>query len=446
MNYHSTSRWLLRSLAVVMLGAWAITSHAQDGIFGIVIDTAGTPVPGANVVIMHEHGKVQSSVTTASDGKFRARGLTSGWYSVLAHFRGCASTDLLDVLVVATQRTFVTVALSEDCRLPQAGSGVYSKAQNSSASGGYYDDDLSLAPSPISSAADSAGYSSGADTDARSPIIEGTTRLSRDAGSFDPTKLRLEQAMTGESGEHLSQADQRIQNSRPEESEDPEEPGMPGCSSLEEKAILDRGAVLLARHAYVSAEKNYAAGLSCYPKSADLELGVGSALFLLNQYAESVQLFLSASDKSPADSMTGLFLAKVFPFASASEGGEIEMRLRRLVQYRPRDAFAHLYLAQALLSQLKTRDGHTSCSEVESVLGFAIALDPSLYEAHFLLGEALESDGALDKAIEEYRRAVTIRTDEADAHYRLARLLFRQGEYAEGQTEMKRFLQVREPK
>ena len=53
----------------------------------------------------------------------------------------------------------------------------------------------------------------------------------------------------------------------------------------------------------------------------------------------------------------------------------------------------------------------------------AIAAHPDFIQAHYYLAAALESQGKLDQAIQEYRNVLAIKPDEASAHSEIARIL-----------------------
>jgi len=55
---------------------------AQSGVAGRVIDTAGKPLPGVNVMMLPESGGVVRSMTTGTDGQYRFEMVPDGTYRV----------------------------------------------------------------------------------------------------------------------------------------------------------------------------------------------------------------------------------------------------------------------------------------------------------------------------------------------------------------------------
>jgi tetratricopeptide (TPR) repeat protein len=59
----------------------------------------------------------------------------------------------------------------------------------------------------------------------------------------------------------------------------------------------------------------------------------------------------------------------------------------------------------------------------ESYSRKAIAVHPDFIQAHYYLADALEAQGKLDQAVQEYRNLLTIKPDEVSAHSDIARIL-----------------------
>jgi hypothetical protein len=85
---------LIRTLALVA-GLWLCLANcglAQvgGGLGGVVFDSSGAPVPGAQVTVSNDTG-INKSVTTAETGAYLLIGLTPGKYTVKASFPGMQS-------------------------------------------------------------------------------------------------------------------------------------------------------------------------------------------------------------------------------------------------------------------------------------------------------------------------------------------------------------------
>jgi Flp pilus assembly protein TadD len=91
-------------------------------------------------------------------------------------------------------------------------------------------------------------------------------------------------------------------------------------------------------------------------------------------------------------------------------------RLQQALRVAPTDpqVLSNLALWSSLMGSPK---------DEESWSRKAIAAHPDFIQAHFYLAEALESQGKLDQAIQEYHNVLAIKPDEASAHSDIARIL-----------------------
>ena len=72
----------------------------------------------------------------------------------------------------------------------------------------------------------------------------------------------------------------------------------------------------------------------------------------------------------------------------------------------------------------------------------ALQIKPDNAEAHNNLGNALYDKGQLDEAITEYRKALQIKPDYAEAHNNLGNALSEKGQLDEAMTEYRKALQI----
>jgi Tfp pilus assembly protein PilF len=77
-------------------------------------------------------------------------------------------------------------------------------------------------------------------------------------------------------------------------------------------------------------------------------------------------------------------------------------------------------------------------AEAQPHIEAALKADPSLAEAHDVLGGLLEKQGRLDAALVQYRDAVRIRPDLGGAHFDLGRVLAKRHDLAAAAEEFRK--------
>ncbi|WP_277086535.1 TonB-dependent receptor [Porphyromonas catoniae] len=109
-------RYLLRLLLLPLFLASALPVWAQQtthSISGRVYDEAGEALPSANVSLLLPDGKLRTGATTAKDGSFVLRGITSGSYTLRISFVGY-KTLTRAVQVSSKDLPLGTLTLEED--------------------------------------------------------------------------------------------------------------------------------------------------------------------------------------------------------------------------------------------------------------------------------------------------------------------------------------------
>jgi len=124
------------------------------------------------------------------------------------------------------------------------------------------------------------------------------------------------------------------------------------------------------------------------------------------------------------DEMAHLWL-QVLPRGPGDRRRELqEAVMRHDVEKNPRDFWAHLWLGALMLSRFDP-------GGAEAALEQAVRLDPKQPEGHNWLGLALGSLGRTRESIEQFRTALTLQADYANARYNLARALVKSGQLDE---------------
>jgi tetratricopeptide (TPR) repeat protein len=204
-----------------------------------------------------------------------------------------------------------------------------------------------------------------------------------------------------------------------------------------EKNVFDFGNLLLRYRAYDGARKILRYGVERYPRSAQLKVAYGVALYSLAQYDQAVETLCEAVDLDPADSRALYFLGKMYDVSPAL-AAQVTSRLKNFVRQYPQNAAANYFYATSLWKG-SGQEAETHLDEVEQLLQKAVTLDPSFHEAHFELGTLYERLNRDEDAIRHYRRATEIRPDIDGPYYRLARLYQRLGQSQAARTAIETY-------
>jgi len=205
--------------------------------------------------------------------------------------------------------------------------------------------------------------------------------------------------------------------------------------------IFDWGNELLLHGAFEVANEVFSGGLELHPNSARLHIGLGIALYSRGLYDDAAQALCRAADLEPSDPRPYVFLGKMSEI-SLRQAGEVKTRLRRFMQSHPRDAQAHYYYAMSVWKSERIPNGKGDAREVEDHLKQAIALNPTIEEAHLQLGNFYANEQRLQEAILEYLQAIRLKPDLASAHYRLAHAYMRSGDKLRAQQELELYQRI----
>ena len=195
---------------------------------------------------------------------------------------------------------------------------------------------------------------------------------------------------------------------------------------------------LLLHRTYQPAIEVFRDATQRFPKSPRLWIGLGMSLYSRGEYEPAVQSLVTAADLDPRDARCYLFLSKAY-LSSPNQASAVIDRFRRYADLEPTSALAQYYYALGLWRGRRLATGDVDYRAVESLLKKAIALDPTLADAHLQLG-ILYTDQHEDAAsLPEYERAVQLEPDSPDAHFRLGRYYLRAGDKERAATELDLF-------
>ena len=152
----------------------------------------------------------------------------------------------------------------------------------------------------------------------------------------------------------------------------------------------------------------------------------------------------AASDSlNPSDPRCYYFLSKAYD-SSPNQAEDVIQRFRRFLELQPQNARAPYYFAMSLWKGRRIEDSKLDMREIEALLKNAVALDPSLAEAHQQLGNLYSDQKKYSEAISEYLAALEHNPGMADAHYRLGQAYVHTGEKDRAQKQLQIYQGLRE--
>jgi tetratricopeptide (TPR) repeat protein len=209
-----------------------------------------------------------------------------------------------------------------------------------------------------------------------------------------------------------------------------------------ESNLFDWGGELLIHRTLDPAIEVFRQAAERYPDSPRVAIGLGMALYSRGNYDEAVKSLLKAADLNPSDPRCYPFLSKAYD-SSPAQADEVIQRFKRFAELQPYNAKARYYYAMSLWKGKRAQDPGLDLHQIQTLLQQSVTLDPSLAEGHLQLGNLYFDQTKYADAIPEYKRAIELNSDLADAHYRLGQAYVRTGEKDRGQEELQVYQRLR---
>jgi Flp pilus assembly protein TadD len=210
-----------------------------------------------------------------------------------------------------------------------------------------------------------------------------------------------------------------------------------------ESNLFDWGSELLLHRTLGPAVEVFQKASERYPSSQRMVVGLGMTLYARGNYDDAVRSLLKAADLNPTEPNCYFFLSKAYD-SSPSQADEVTQRFRRFAELQPSNARALYYYAMSLWKGKRAQDPSLDLHQIESLLTKSLALDPKLAEAHLQLGNLYSDQNEYAEAIPEYKRALELNSDLADAYYRLGQAYVRTGEKDRAQEQFQVYQKIRE--
>jgi tetratricopeptide (TPR) repeat protein len=213
-----------------------------------------------------------------------------------------------------------------------------------------------------------------------------------------------------------------------------------GLDPTRESNYLDVGMMLLHDNRYNGALVAARKAVEAAPHSYKAYRFLGLAQYKLGELKAAEKTYAHAVELNPTDQQSLLGLAS----AQVDDGkiDEAEITFERIIAYFPKDPNLYLQYGRMLLTY-RGANGSKIEARAVALLNKAIALDSSLAEAHYLLGNLDLTKGQTEKALPELELAVKLDPKPSSAHYALARAYLRLGRREEGMEQMRLFQQLK---
>lgn len=202
-----------------------------------------------------------------------------------------------------------------------------------------------------------------------------------------------------------------------------------------EQNILNWGAELLLHQTFAAAIEVFKAGTVHFPQSAQLNNGLGIALYGAGQTDDAVRAYFRASDLVPSDPLPLMFLGKVCDSASPDLAAQIRSRLQSFLAHDFKSAELNYDLAVCLWRGNSVDSNPELATQIESLLKHSLVLDPNYADAYFQLGNLYSERHSYEEAIANYEHAIKVNPHSANFHYRFGQALARAGNSARAQEE-----------
>lgn len=199
-----------------------------------------------------------------------------------------------------------------------------------------------------------------------------------------------------------------------------------------ESMIFSFGNEMLQHFAFDSAIEIFKYGVSKYPASDLLQMGLGIAYFGNHSYDLAAPPFQAVLQRSPQNATAAELLGRSCEAATSTSVAGCDA-LQAFADAHPENAMASLYAASSILHQATdTRDN----ARAESLLQHSLKADPKLADAWYELGILQQNRNQWSESAASLERAVEERPAFPEAHYRLSRAYTRLGKADKAQAEI----------
>jgi len=191
------------------------------------------------------------------------------------------------------------------------------------------------------------------------------------------------------------------------------------------------GIELLRHWTFGPAIKEFAAGLTKYPESQRMRVGLGVAYYGDAEYSKAIPVFSDLLNVDPDNALYAEMLGRTCTVLTQG----MDPRCSALItfaQKHPQNAMLNTYAAISILHRPQDPQ---ELKIAQGLLLNAVHADPKLPEAHYELGVLLQEMNEWKQSIAPLETAVRLKPTDAAAHYRLSRAYSHVGRQQDAKRE-----------
>jgi predicted Zn-dependent protease len=181
-----------------------------------------------------------------------------------------------------------------------------------------------------------------------------------------------------------------------------------------------------------AAIKVYEYGVSKYPASVRMKFGLGVAKYGKNDFQGAAPVFSQLLAADPGNAMYADLLGRSCSLVAEPRGTGCD-QLAQFAEQHPQNAEAATFAAASIL---RRPEGEEDFALAQHLLDQAIHSDPKLADAYLQLGILDGQQQRWQQSATALEKAIALRPEFAQAHYRLARAYMRLGKRDQAQREI----------
>jgi tetratricopeptide (TPR) repeat protein len=171
-----------------------------------------------------------------------------------------------------------------------------------------------------------------------------------------------------------------------------------------------------------------------FDKSPQIELALGVAWYGQREFEKAVDQFLRTIRLAPDVVQPYLFLGRITEHAG-DRLGEMEAAFTAYQERNPNQPLGYVLHAKAMIAQLPAGSDTRQAQPALELLQRALSLKEDDAEAHYLAGLVLERQGEFAKAAAHLERSIALNAGDPAPHYRLARVYAQLGRKQDAERE-----------